>query len=47
MSARTRAAVVAAFALALVAGLTADEWNPCAGDRVCVLLPYTPTEAAP
>ena len=41
MTARARAVVVAAFTLALVAGLTADEWNPCAGDAVCVLVPYT------
>ncbi len=41
MTARARAAVVAAFALALVAGLTADQWNPCAGDHVCVVTPYT------
>jgi hypothetical protein len=41
VTARGRAAVLVALVLALTAGLTADTWNPCAGDSVCVLVPYT------
>jgi hypothetical protein len=41
VTARGRALVLAALVLALVAGLTADEWNPCAGDHVCIVEPYT------
>lgn len=41
MTARARVLVVAGLTLALVAGMTADQWNPCAGDHVCVITPYT------
>lgn len=35
---RGRAVVLAlAFLAAAVAGMTADSWNPCAGDYVCVV----------
>jgi len=36
-----RITLAALFLAALVAGLTADAWNPCAGDAVCVIAPYT------
>lgn len=38
MTAAGRAAVAVLFALAFLAGLTADAWNPCAGDHVCVVV---------
>lgn len=41
MSTRARAVVLLAVLASLVLGLTADTWNPCAGDHVCVIVPYT------
>lgn len=38
LSRRGRAVLVTlALLAALVAGMTADSWNPCAGDYVCVV----------